>query len=219
VVLAPARLVTVTGRVTGNPVTLAGIARGTLRFALAPAAGTSPAFLGPTPPAQPVRDDMTFELSTYPGTFVVRPIALTGLVIRSVRANGLDAMKGFAIDATAAVTDLEVEVTDETGKVVVAVTNARGEPAPDQSIVVFPQEQDAWGALLPGRIGTGSTNEQGVYQSPALLAGSYSVAVTEPLEPGQSSDPAFLESIRDGAQAVVVSAGGTQSVSLRISAR
>jgi len=217
-ILQPQAPITVSGRLTGEASTLAQIKPATARLALVPAGG--PVMMpGPMAPPPPLRDDLTFEITAYPGTFALRPMSLPGVLIRSVRLNGRDVTREFEIGAGAPITDLEVEVTASSARVAITVANARGEAAPDQDIVVFAQDESEWGTLMPGHSSVGRTNENGQYQSSPLLPGAYYVVASDALEPGDANDPEILATLRTRAQRITLGDGETAAVQIRTSAR
>jgi hypothetical protein len=217
-ILQPQAPTTVSGRLTGQASTLAQIKPATARLAIVPMGG--PMIMpGPMPPPPALRDDLSFELVAYPGTFALRPMSLPGVIIRSVRLNGRDVTREFDIAPGAAITDLEVEVTASAAKVAVTVANARGEAAADQDVVVFPQDESEWGTLMPGHASSGRTDERGQYQSPQLLPGAYYVVTSDALEPGDANDPEILTNLRARAQRITLGDGETAAVQLRTSAR
>ena len=218
VVLQPQAPVAIAGRFTGDAASLARIQPAATRIMVVPFGGAM-VMSGPLPPARPVRDDLSFELSAYPGTVVVRPITLSGVVVRSVRLNGRDVTKGFEIEAGAPITDLDVEVTSSTARLSVSTMNARDEGVADRDIIVFPQDQSQWDSQMPGHGSVGRTDAQGRYQTPQLLAGPYYVATTDPPEPGQGNDPEYLESLRARAQRITLGEGETATLSFRVTDR
>ena len=218
VILQPQSPITISGRLTGEASTLAQIKPSTARLGLVPAGG--PMMMpGPMPPPPALRDDLSFELIAYPGTFALRALSLPGVLVRSVRLNGRDVTRGFDIEPGKPITDLEVEVTASTARLEVAVSNARGEARSDQDIVVFPQDESEWGTQMPGHASAGRTDENGQYKSSALLPGAYYVVTSDALEPGDSNDPEILASLRARAQRVTLGEGETATVQLRSSER
>ncbi len=216
VILQPQAPSQITGRLTGDPAALAQIQPRATRIMAAPVGIT---FMpGPTPPPQSLRDDLSFELSAPAGQVAIRIMGLTGVAIDAVRLNGQDVSKGFDVEPGVVITDVEVEVTNALAKLVVTAANTRGEAVADRDVIVFPQDESKWGLQIP-HSSSGRTDEQGRYESPQLLAGAYYVATTDPPEPGQASDPEFLESLRVRAQRITLTAGETATVQLRVTDR
>lgn len=219
VVLQPQMPSTVSGRLVGDPATLALVNPGLVRLMLAP---FGPQVMpGPLQPPQPLGADLTFSMQAMPGKGVLRPLALPGLVIKSVSVDGQDVTRGIDIPAGASIANVEVEVTASTAKLVVSTMNGRGAAAADHDVVIFPQDENQWGLLLPGHGSTGRTGEQGTFETPALLPGGYYVALADDiqLELGDSNDPDILESLRARAQRVTLGDGETATVQLRVSER
>lgn len=218
IVLQPLAPLVLHGRLTGDASTLAQVKPATTRFMAAPF-GLSVMPLGPPTPPQPLRADLTFDLTVYPGEYVIRPVLLQGMVIRSVRLNGRDVTRGFQVADAASNADLEVEVTSSTAQLTVTAANARNEAVANRDVVVFPQDEAQWGTQMPGHGSSGRTNDQGQYQSPQLLPGAYYVALVDGMENGQSADPEFLASLRTSAQRITLGTGESANVQFRVTDR
>jgi hypothetical protein len=220
IVLQPQSPIFIKGRLTGDPATLAQVTPASVRLMATPL-GSPMAAIGPAGPPQPLHDDLSFELSVYPGDYGVRavPALPAGMVIKTVRLNGREVNRGFRVDAGATLDDLEVEVTTATARVAVASVNARNEAVASRDVVVFPQDESQWSLQLAGHGHEGRTDDQGHYQSPPLLPGAYYVALPDAMETGESADPEFLAALRPTAQRVTVGAGETGNLQLRVADR
>ena len=218
VVLQPQTPIVIKGRLTGDATTLAKVKPASTRLMAAPY-GPPMTMVGPTAPPQPLHDDLSFELTVYPGEYAIRPMAMADMVVRAVRLDGRDVTKSFRVDAGSALNDIEVEVTASTARLLVTAANARNEAVASRDVVVFPQDETQWGLQMPGHGSTGRTDDQGRYQTPPLLPGAYYVALADALEAGQAADPEFLESLRTKAQRITVGDSATANVQLRVSDR
>ena len=218
VVLQPQTPIVIKGRLTGAATTLAKVKPASTRLMAAPY-GPPMMMVGPTGPPQPLHDDLSFELTVYPGEYTIRPMTLPDMVVRAVHLDGRDVTKSFHVDAGTALNDVEVEVTSSTARLVVTAANARNEGVGSRDVVIFPQDETQWGLQIAGHGSTGRTDDQGRYQTPPLLPGAYYVALPEVMEAGQASDPEFLESLRTKAQRITVGDGATANVQLRVSDR
>lgn len=219
VVLQPQMPSIVSGRLVGDPATLAKVNAGQVRLMMQP---FSPQVMpGPPQPPQPLGADLTFSIQAMPGKAVIRPLALPGAVIKSVRVDGQDVTRGIDVPAGGAIANVEVEVTASMAKLVVSASNGRGAAAPDHDVVIFPQDENQWGVPLPGHGSTGRTNEEGTFEAANLLAGAYYVALADDiqLDIGDSNDPEILAMLRSRAQRVSVGEGETATVQLRTSER
>lgn len=218
IVLQPLTPLVLHGRLSGDAATLAQVKPATTRFMAAPF-GVTIMPLGPPTPPQVVRDDLSFDLTVYPGEYVIRPVQLQGMVIRTVRLNGRDVTRGFQVGDGSSTGDLEVEVTSSTAQLTVAATNTRNEAVSNRDVLVFPQDETQWGTQMPGHGSTGRTNEQSQYQTPQLLPGAYYVALVDGVENGQSSDPEFLASLRTNAQRITLGTGESANLQFRVTDR
>lgn len=219
VVLQPQTPGIISGRLVGDAATLAGIDPRQVRV-MASSFGTQ-LFAGGPPAPQPLGPDLTFSLQMGPGTGMIRLFGASGLLVRAVRVDGRDASRGIEVTAGAALNDVEVEVTRSTAKLVVSATSARGAGAPDHDVVIFPQDENAWGLYLPGHGATGRTNEDGTFEASTLLPGAYYVALADDIQIdlGDSNDPEVLTQLRSRAQRVTVGDGETATVQLRVNDR
>ncbi len=219
VVLQPMAPTTISGRLVGDPAVLAKVDPSKVRLM---AARFGPQLMpGPQQPPQPLGADFTFSMTAAPGPVIVRAVPLPGLIIRSVRLEGRDVTRGFVVPAGAPVVDVEVEVTMSTSKLVITATNGRGEPAPDHDVVIFSQDENEWGAPVPGHGATGRTSDKGTWETQPLLPGAYYVTLADDiqLELGDSNDPEILASLRTRAQRVTLGDGETATVQLRANER
>ena len=215
VVLRPVHPVAISGRVTGDPATLALIRPGTMQVL---AARLSPMdIVGPatTPPAR-LRDDLSFELQVYPGRVSLRGSGLNGTLIESVRWNGSDVTRGFDLTEAVDGSGFEITMTSQAAKLAVTAADAKGQPMSNCDVVVFTTDDSWWGVSMPGHGSVGRSNEEGHYDSPPLLPGSYYVLAVNGLETFQASDPAFMDAMRSRAQRVTLAAGETASVQVKV---
>ena len=93
-----------------------------------------------------VRDDFTFELKTSPGRMNLRVGgAMPGWTLKAVRMNGIDVTdSGIDFTSGGEFSGIEVELTNHPAEVSGVVTNARGEPVKDYSVIVFSQDREKW---------------------------------------------------------------------------
>jgi protocatechuate 3,4-dioxygenase beta subunit len=164
-----------------------------------------------------VTDDFTFELRSAPGKYRVGSINMPqGFSIRAVRLGEADVTdSGFEIKPNEEVTGLEVELTNRITTIVGVVTNPRGEPSKDYSAIVFAQDSEQWTATSRYR-SSGRPDQDGRYRIAGLPPGRYYIVAVDHLEPGQASDPEFLERIRGKATTFSLSEGETKSIDLKL---
>jgi hypothetical protein len=165
-----------------------------------------------------VNDDLTFDVKTRPGLALIRFVALpTGWGVKSVRLNGADVTdSGIEFKPNEDVTGLEVELTNKPTEVSGLVTNARSEPVKDYTVVVFAREREKWGYM--SRFSQSSRPDQdGRYKVKALPAGEYLAVALDYVEPGDATDPEFLDRVKARAVAFSLLDGETKTLDLKIS--
>jgi hypothetical protein len=171
---------------------------------------------GGTTPAI-VADDLSFELTAMPGRNYITVLNLPpGWTIRSVRVNSVDVMdEGIDVKPGEQITGVDVELSDKITSVSGRVTNARGEPARECTLIVFAADNKRW--KIPGRyLRTARPDQDGRFKVSGLAPSDYYIVAIDKLEPGQGLDPEFLERIRSKATSVSVDDGETRSVDLKI---
>ena len=164
-----------------------------------------------------VADDFTFELRSAPGKYRVGSMNMpVGFSIRAVRLGAADVTdSGVEVKPNEELTGLEVELTNRITTIAGVVTNARGEAAKDYSAIVFAQDREQWTATSRYR-SSGRPDQDGRYRITSLPPGRYYIVAIDHLEPGQASDPEFLERIHGKATAFSLSEGETKSIDLKL---
>jgi hypothetical protein len=213
--LAANRPSAVTGRIVVDPAAAQALRPSTLRLGLQPVEPDL-MFVGGMPPA-PVNDDLTFELKAVPGTMRVAMMGPTpGWTIRAVRYRGTDITdSGMEFRPNESVTDLEVELTNRVTEVSGVVTNPKGEPSKDYSVIVFAQDRDKW---TPNSryLRTSRPDQDGRFKVSAIPPGEYYVIALDYVDPNDWNEPQFLDGIRSRAARFSLSEGETKSIDLRI---
>jgi hypothetical protein len=109
--VGPLRQLTARGRVMMDAASLQAFQPGRLRFSAFPLTVDDQILSGPRfpDPGSPVREDLSFEIKSYPGTIGIR--GLNGWMIRSMTLNGADVSDGVRF------------VNDDIDGLVIEVTN------------------------------------------------------------------------------------------------
>ena len=165
-----------------------------------------------------VADDLSFELTAMPGisriVIMNMPPAWT---VRSVRINSIDVIDdGIEVKPMESVSGVEVELTTRVTSMSGLVTDARGDPARDCTVVFFPADSRRW---TPGSryLRTARPDQDGRFKISGLPPGEYNVIALDRVDPGQNTDPEFLERVRNRASTFSVLDGETRSVDLKLS--
>jgi protocatechuate 3,4-dioxygenase beta subunit len=214
--LAAAKPVAVTGRIILPPG--ASFQTGTTRLIAGPADPNAMPF-GPAANAK-INDDLTFELRVGPGRTIVRLLGNTagGWMTKSERLNGADVVDtGIDIRPGEDISGLEIEVTNQQSQVTGSVTNSRGQPVTDYSVIVFARDREKWTLPQTRYIRPGQPDQDGRFKVTGLPAGDYYAIALDYVDFGDMNDPEFLDRIKDRATAFTLDDGGTKVLDLKIS--
>ena len=206
---------TLTGRIIVDPAQRASLTPSTLRLIATPAHPDDMPFMGNAPGK--VNDDFTFELKARPGEQLIRlaPTVL-GWSLKTARYGGVDVSDtGIEIRANEDVSGIEVELTNNPSEVSGFVTNTRGESVKDYTVVVFAQDQQRW-RFGSRYLGQGRPDQDGRFKLRNLPAGQYYAIALAYVEPGEGSDPEFLEMVRDRALTFRLNEGEIKTLDLKL---
>jgi hypothetical protein len=95
------------------------------------------------------------------------------------------------------------------------VTNERNQPAPEYTLVVFPADSRYWSGSSR-RIQSTRPGTDGRYTFRNLPPGEYRIAPLFDLEPGATSDPAFLQQLEATSLRVTLQPGETKTQDMRL---
>lgn len=170
-----------------------------------------PAF-GPSM-APKVNDDWTFEVSGLDDRRIVGAAVMESpdWTMKAVYHNGID-VTDTGIDFVPGQTVQGVEIVFSRKRTELSglVSGAGGKPDLDATVIAFAQDSRR---LTPGNryLRTGRPNQDGRYTIRGLPPEDYFVAVVRELEPGRTSDPEFLETLRDSAVRITLTEGETKT--------
>ena len=206
----------ITGRVIVDPAAAQSLRPSSLRLGLQPVQ-MDMMMMGMGAQPGGLKDDLTFALKSSPGQFRVTMFNQPpGWAIRAVRYRNTDVTDtGFEVRANEDIADVEVELTNRPTDLSGVVTDAKGAPIKDYSVIVFPTDRDKW---TPNSryMRTSRPDQDGRYKVSGVPPGAYLVIALDYLDQNDWNDPAFLEKIRSKATPFSVSEGETKSVDLRI---
>ena len=95
-------------------------------------------------------------------------------------------------------------------------TTGRGEASKDYTAVAFPRDTERWKLTNSRYIRTGRPDQDGRFKISGLPSGEYLLIAVDHINPGESSDPEFLERIRTKATRFSLSEGETKSIDLKL---
>ena len=147
-----------------------------------------------------VGDDLSFALTAMVGKSQIEMLnSPLGWTVRSVRVDGIDVIDdGIDVKPNEAVRGVEVEITTKVTSVSGLVTDARGDPAKDYTVVFFSTDRTRW---TPGSryVGMARPDQDGRFKISGLPPGEYNVIALDRIVQGQNADPEFLERVRNRA--------------------
>jgi protocatechuate 3,4-dioxygenase beta subunit len=167
-----------------------------------------------------VADDWTFELTNLTEARLIRTNAPQGWTLKAVTLEGEDITDTpVEFPAGQAVTGLQVVLTKKTSALSGLVTDTRGKPLLDATVVVFPEDEALW-TYQSRFIRAARPDQQGQYRVTALPPNkSYLVVALQGLEDGQAGDPEFLATIKGKAAAFSLAEGETKAVDVKLTAQ
>jgi hypothetical protein len=212
-----AKPTSVTGQLIVDPAAAAQLPR-TISLPLFPA-NFEGGLSAPPPPPVRVNDDYTFELKSTPGRMRVSlggfgPPPL-GWMIKAVRVNNTDVTdSGIEFKPNEDITGVEIELTNKTTTVGGLVTNG-GDPVKEYTVIVFAQEKEKWNGNSR-YIAIGRPDQDGRFKTSSLPPGDYNAVAVDRVDPGQWTDPEFLESVRPRASMFSLMEGETKTLDLKL---
>lgn len=172
------------------------------------------------PGAQSARlnDDWSYTLRNVTDAVLLRAIPPAGWTLKAVSINGqeiTDTPMEFPPGHT--VSGAQIVLTKKVSALSGLVTDARGNPVLDASVVVFPANEKLW-TFQSRFIKAARPDQDGRYRVTALPADDYLVVAVQGLEDGQAGDPEFLAAIRDLGTKVAIGDGESKAIDVKLSA-
>ncbi len=215
--LTVTRPVLVTGRIVVDPVAAQSLKPSTIRVNAILANPDDAMLNGGMSMPGVVKDDFTFEFRAQPGRTIVRANVMgPGWTARAVRLNGIDITdEGMDIKAGEDTGGVEIELTNRLSEISGAVTDSRGTPTRDYTVVVFARDAERWG-FASRYVSMARPDQDGRFKVRGLPAAEYLIAAVQSVEPGETSDPEFLEKLRDSATPLTLGDGETKTVDVKL---
>lgn len=163
------------------------------------------------------KDDWSFTIQARPQVTRLNLIGLPAAVaLKAIRVGGVDVIdSGVDIRPNEDVTDVEIELTNKVTVVTGAVTNSRGEPVSNYSVVAFSRNRDRWAS--PTRFTRSVRPDQsGRYKLDSLPPGDYYAVAVDFIEPGSWGDSDVLDRLRAKASTFSLREGETKAVDLKL---
>ena len=213
--LAAVKPVTVTGRITVPAG--ASVQTSTVRLIATPAEPDAMMF-GPGAGGK-INDDLTFELKVPPGRSLVRLLGRTAgdWTTKAQHLNGVDVIDtGIDVRPGEDIAGLEIELSSQQSQVTGTVSNNRGDPLKDYSVVVFARDRERWIYPQTRYVRSAQPDQDGHFKVTGLPAGDYYAVALDYIEQADANDPEFLDRVRDRATSFSLGDGATQVLTLKI---
>jgi hypothetical protein len=164
-----------------------------------------------------VNADGTFELRGLVDPRVIRVMSPSRWIVKAVMAGGRDyADTPIEVQPGKTITGMEIVLTNRAGSVTGAVTDERGQPVLDTSILVFPDDRRLW-QFDSRYVKTTRPDQEGRYRIDGLPpADAYLVIAVQDLEDGRSGDPAYLATVRDVATPFSLREAEAKTIDLKL---
>ena len=114
--------------------------------------------------------------------------------------------------------NVEVVFTNKQQEINGTVTNERGDPISDFTVLAFATDPQFW-RPLSRQIATARPDQNGKFQIRSLPPGDYYLVTVDPAEQGEWFEPAFLDQQRIGAARLLLADGDVKTHDFRISTR
>lgn len=167
-----------------------------------------------------VNDDYSFEITSLFDRRLIRASTdpTTGWYLKAVMFDGEDVTdRGVEFTPGRSYEGLQVVFSQKTTDLSGLVTDDRGKPALDATVVVFPANRDHW-TFSSRFLRTARPDTNGRYSIKSLPPGEdYLIIVVQNLEQGQGGDPDFLVRARDEARPLTLNEGETKAVDVKLS--
>ena len=184
-------------------------------------AGSPDAAIGPMGAgagASRVGDDWSFSLRNVTDAVILRAQASQGWAMKAVFINGqeiTDTPTEFPAGQT--VGGLQIVLTKKITSLGGQVTDSRGNPVLDATVVVFPSNEKLW-TYQSRFIKAARPDQDGQFRITGLPGPENYLAVAlQGLEDGQAGDPEFLATIKDLGTKVALGEGESKSVDVKLS--
>ena len=165
-----------------------------------------------------VGDDWSFSLRNITDSVLIRAQAPQGWTMKSVVVNGDDITDiPTEFPAGQAVSGMQIVLSKKVTSLTGQVTDSRGNPVVDATIVVFPSDEKLW-TYQSRFIKAARPDQDGKFRVTGLPGPERYLAVAlQGLEDGQAGDPEFLATIKELATRVELSEGESKSVDVKLS--
>ena len=140
-----------------------------------------------------------------------------GWFLESAIVEGQDTLDfPFEVKPGAAPSGAVITFTDKQAQLTGTITNQRGEPAPEQTLILYPADERYW-VPQSRRIRSTRPSTDGQFTFAGIPAGDYKIVAMVDVETGAWFDPAFLQQVDAASTRVTINDGEKKVQRLQIS--
>jgi uncharacterized protein (DUF2141 family) len=155
--------------------------------------------------------------NVVPGRYRLTAGGASGWITESSTIGGLDALDSpFEVKGNQNLSGAVVTFTDRQTELTGVMTDARNQPAPGYTLIAFAADSRYWTGNSR-RVQTTRPATDGRFTFRNLPPGEYRLAPVFDVEPGATSDPAFLQQLEGSALRVTLQPGEKKTQDIRLS--
>ena len=163
-----------------------------------------------------VTDDWTFTVTGIFGPARLVVGVPDEWMVKSIFQNGLDVTDAvIELKSGEELTGVQVILSDHVTTITGLVTDAKGAPIDDGTVIVFSSDEKKW--YEESRfVKAARPDERGQFTISGLPPGDYLAIAVEYVQEGLWNDPEYLDSIRTAAQKFIITDRGSQGLTLKL---
>ena len=163
-----------------------------------------------------LRDDWTFTVPALQGPVRLRLDAPEDWAMKAILQDGIDVTERvFDMKGGDTLANLQIVITSNVNTVSGVLTDDKGAPTTDGTVIVFANEAEKW--TEDSRfVRSSRPDQQGRFQIKGLPPGDYLAVAIDYVEDGMWNDPEYLESIRRYGQKFTLAEAASQTVALKL---
>jgi hypothetical protein len=162
------------------------------------------------------REDWTFSIQALHGPARVRLDAPDDWALKAILQDGVDVTdRVFDLRGGEVLDNIQVVVTNTVNAVTGVLTDDKGSPTTDGTVVVFATDAEKW-SEDSRFVRSARPDQQGKFQIKGLPMGEYLAVAIDYIEDGLWNDPEYLESIRRYGQRVRLGDSGSQTLTMKL---
>jgi hypothetical protein len=169
-----------------------------------------------SPGASPVAADGSFSIKGVFGRSRLRLVLPDKWMVKAILYDDRDITDTpIELKSGEIMAGVQIIVTDKVTTLAGALSDDKGAPVTDGTVLVFAEDPDQW-SVDSRAVRAVRPDQNGQYEIRGLPAGSYLGIALDYVEEGLWNDPEFLESLRRFADKFTINDGATQSVALKL---